>query len=772
MKKQISFFLFGLLLVSLVSCELQDVPTETGNDSFNSLVIPPNFDFKSTHEVDVQILVLDQITSMIEIYDGDPDQGGNLLKKGLTGSDFSYKTNLVLPATVNEIYAVRHSFDGSVRSESIPVSSSNLSYNFGYKNLKSGQTIGYLVSPGTWPDCNSSYDFDVPNNYSGNLNIPSGETWRIDAGNTYTGNLDFQSWGTNYLIVCGTATINSFGDGIGTIVVTSTGTLYVKDNFNPANASNLVNYGTVEFKSGSTWKTVTINGGMIENQGTMSANKIYMTTSDFLNLGSLTLADDLDVNSCDITNAGELNIGDKLLLNGSTNVFENYDAVSVANNSTVYGTINNYNGTMHFNNTLLIAGGASFYNGCKLWANGQLKVVGSLENAGYVLGEGELEINGGSTLTLDEGSLVSVNDLDLNGYIVGSTFSYAKIEVADNTDLAWGTSITGKIDLCDADGINVNNATIGSDVTYCLNEVMSTDCVPGNGISIFDQDNDGVPDSMDEYPTDINRAFNSYYPNANDFSSLAFEDLWPSMGDYDFNDLVVNLQYKTVTNASNQVVDLVGKFKIKAIGATLNNGFGFSFDALPASVSSVTGTQLLGTGISVASNGLEAGHTNKAVVIVCDKINTYAGASLLNTDASGTLVDIPLITVIINFGSPQASIGSEPFNPFIYVSQTRGREVHLINNAPTELVDPNWFGQDNDVSVPANSVYYKTINNYPFALETPVPLDYPTEKTDIVTAHLKFGTWAESSGNQYPDWYDNQPGYRNNNKIKINNINN
>lgn len=58
-----------------------------------------------------------------------------------------------------------------------------------------------------------------------------------------------------------------------------------------------------------------------------------------------------------------------------------------------------------------------------------------------------------------------------------------------------------------------------------------------------DADNDGVPDALDAYPTDGERAFNSFYPNEVDFATYAFEDLWPAYGDYDFNDLVVNFNY-------------------------------------------------------------------------------------------------------------------------------------------------------------------------------------------------------------------------------------
>lgn len=71
-----------------------------------------------------------------------------------------------------------------------------------------------------------------------------------------------------------------------------------------------------------------------------------------------------------------------------------------------------------------------------------------------------------------------------------------------------------------------------------------------------DTDGDGIMDNLDEYPTDPIGAFNSYYPNQVDYSTFAFEDLWPAYGDYDCYDLALKITYQIVTNAGNNVVDL------------------------------------------------------------------------------------------------------------------------------------------------------------------------------------------------------------------------
>lgn len=282
-----------------------------------------------------------------------------------------------------------------------------------------------------------------------------------------------------------------------------------------------------------------------------------------------------------------------------------------------------------------------------------------------------------------------------------------------------------------------------------------------------DTDGDGVPDNLDAYPTDPTRAFNSYYPNEVDFVSAAFEDLWPAYGDYDFNDFVVNLNYKMVTNAQNEMVDVILKYQIMADGASLENGFGIVFDALPATVESVTGCIKLGNAVVIDPKGYEAGHTNQTVIIPIDNINTIMEGGMANTIPNGKYVQTSVTTVTTHFSTPQASIGTPPFNPFIFVDQERGHEVHLKNQPPTEFVDTDYFGTDSDASDPGAGIYYMSATGLPWGIETPVNFNYPIEKADILTAHLKFAAWAQSSGIDFPDWYLDKPGYRNDANIYV-----
>lgn len=263
---------------------------------------------------------------------------------------------------------------------------------------------------------------------------------------------------------------------------------------------------------------------------------------------------------------------------------------------------------------------------------------------------------------------------------------------------------------------------------------------------ILDADSDGVLDVYDEYPTDPLRAYNTYTPSILGLGTLTFEDMWPEKGDYDFNDLMVNFQFKTVMNANDKVVELYGKFIVSHIGGTYKNGFGFQLPFSSSLISSVTGYNLTSNLITLDAKGLETGQ-DKAVVIVFD----VADDNIYST-----------LNIHILFENPvePALVGTPPFNPFIIINGERGREAHLINMTPTSKMNSTYFGTEDDRSDPSQGKYYLTSNRLPWTLNLLESFDYPKEKKSINNAYKNFNTWAESGGTTYSDWYKNNPGYR------------
>ncbi len=313
----------------------------------------------------------------------------------------------------------------------------------------------------------------------------------------------------------------------------------------------------------------------------------------------------------------------------------------------------------------------------------------------------------------------------------------------------------------------------------------SNGCIPLS--TIQDADSDGVADADDAYPNDATRAFNTYFPSENQEGTLGFEDLWPSKGDYDFNDVVVDYRLHTVTNAQNSVVEVFAKIILRASGASYHNGFGFQLDYIePGKITAVSGNSIHANTIyGFEANGLESGQTYANCIVFDDffKVMAWPGSGVgINTDPTAPFVPYVTLNVHLQFTQaagemvPDYMMTPDVYNFYIVADQVRGREIHLADRFPTDKVDVSLLGTFDDDSDTGGDVvsvkYYKTDNNLPWGINIIQGFDYPIEKAPIgkrvptdVEAYLHFIEWASSNGEDYPDWYMNLPGYRNNELI-------
>ena len=282
-----------------------------------------------------------------------------------------------------------------------------------------------------------------------------------------------------------------------------------------------------------------------------------------------------------------------------------------------------------------------------------------------------------------------------------------------------------------------------------------------------DTDKDGVSDVNDAFPNDPTRAYINYFPAEKTYGTLAYEDQWPTTGDYDLNDLVVNYHYKIISNAQNNIVEFYADYVPIAAGATYFNGFGVAFPFSPSTVKTVSGQSLKNNYIKQNSNGTEAGQTN-TVIIPFDShtnlIQNPGNGAILNTDMSKAKMTGDTAHIYMQFVSPisKASFGNAPFNPFAISNQRRNHEVHLPGNLPTDLADKTLLGALQDASNISSNIYYVTKDNHPWALSFLNGFSYPIEGVDISKAYLHFLEWANSGGTIYTDWYSNTgSGYRN-----------
>lgn len=752
--KNLRALLISLLIVSqailFTSCHKNNGNNSTAS-KMDQLKVPANFTWETSREVNLSVAVDDPShsgsLSRIRVFNGDPLASGKILISGSAGYNCPFVSGLRIPSALTQLYLEMTTAAGIIQHSVVNVQD-NIQYTFQpLKNfLKNYSDVNE-------PDCSSGCDVTISG--SGAVSIAGGKTYCVTG--TFTGTIS--SWTSGTLKVCGTATIpfikiNTAGCQI---IVTSGGHLTI-DSLYMSSTTTLTAYQSAHVSVRGFY--MALNSKIINYSNDFIFQAPFVFNGQIQNYGNMVLKGDATLQGTGgmLTNSGYFNPQGYFKVNAP-----------VTNDGVI--EVNNY---LHLNKA---DGSGSVINNCRIIAHANIHVYGAtlLMNNGYMKSDQEVHLfQYTSTVTLQNQSMISGQTFVMERNVLGAGGT-STIKVSSTATLSDVTKkIDGPVELATGNGsftgstssTFTNGATLTS-IANAKNYIPVTTCNP-EGIGSPappDSDGDGVADNLDEFPNDASRAFTNYYPAKNQFGSLAFEDLWPGKGDYDMNDLVLDYNFKLVSNAQNKIVDIYPVFYIRAVGAFLQNGFGFQFDNLsPAVVASVSGYSIKGSYISLGSNGTENGQS-KAVVIVFDNTinltHTIPGA-FVNTQSGVPYVLSDSIKMSIHFSPPQdvSSTGTAPFNPFLIKSQQRGVEIHLPDRVPTSLADQTLFGSSNDNSIPASGRYYKTVNNLPWAINLVQKFDYTWENVQVISGYLKFGAWAESGGSSYPDWYQNLGGYR------------
>ena len=234
--------------------------------------------------------------------------------------------------------------------------------------------------------------------------------------------------------------------------------------------------------------------------------------------------------------------------------------------------------------------------------------------------------------------------------------------------------------------------------------------------------------------------------------TLAFEDLWPSQGDYDMNDVVIRYSTTFTTDKENRILAIKDVFTPLHSGGALKSAFGYQLDIPRTAVKTIK----IGNASSSASTtgGLES-NQSKAVIMLFDDIHhaVAQGAITVEIELNG---DVSMDKVT------RKSL----YNPFICVNSAGfapgalRKEIHLTNYMPTSLADPYPFGRNDDKSSvdkqgnPTGPYYYVTSDLHPFAIDLPIT-DYriPDECVKIDDFYPHFAGWVSSKGEKNKEWY-------------------
>ena len=337
---------------------------------------------------------------------------------------------------------------------------------------------------------------------------------------------------------------------------------------------------------------------------------------------------------------------------------------------------------------------------------------------------------------------------------------FSNLQVGGTTDLDGDGKTNEEDEDMDGDGIidEKDGDVDGDGIPNSEDTDMDGDTILNDADN--DIDGDGVINVLDAYPEDPAGATNSYSPSKLGYGTLAFEDNWPAKGDYDFNDLVVNYNYNLVANKDNKAIRMVLNLTLAAAGGAYKNGFGIELPIDKSRIASVKGHNA--PSFIVDQHGLEVGQSKPVIIVFTNSLGELGGGSVINADINKQSVPVKNYTINVEFSElvPIQELSDAPFNPFIFIGEDRGRECHLRDKTPTDLINTSFLNTDEDNSDSTTGRYFVSADNAPFAINIIHNFRYPKEGTRIDKAYNYFLDWGQSGGTIFKDWYTDASGYR------------
>ena len=135
---------------------------------------------------------------------------------------------------------------------------------------------------------------------------------------------------------------------------------------------------------------------------------------------------------------------------------------------------------------------------------------------------------------------------------------------------------------------------------------------------------------------------------------------------------------------------------------------------------------------------------------------------IIFTDDQDNFLNETTISVVFTQPITTEQLGAAPFNPFLIRNMERSNEIHLPYANTTDLGGniQNFNGINRD---PDGNFISDT--GFPWAISVIHDFKVPKENVRIYNAYNRFNDWATSGGNNFADWYKDNPGNRNSNLL-------
>ena len=739
------------LLIFISSCTKKTELLPSDEDFLGELLTASSsFNWNTSKTIDVRIGVDDSYDGKyfykLEIFDREPHlSGAVLLGAGVAKKGQDLITKVTIPTNLAQLFVQKTTPTGEVSYSILEVKDLN---GIGASKIASAAKLASLNTSGLKKMASTSLVVpSVPNDaleITGSADIttvPASKVYLIKSGEWFSGNIPaLDQSGVNGVVVYVQGKWHhtkpiEIGEN-SKIVVLPGGELNVS-------ALNM-NDGTASFES---------HGDVLLNSLKINANNSFVNigtlkivgavsmvgAAEFINyqkevkvkVGSLTMRD----KDCVVTNDGEIEILTGTFNNGTLN----------ANCYTTVGNMSENNATINIRQDAML----DVTN---------LKALGGVFNLdlGAVL-----DVTRVANFQNEANKPVVINsfspDVFKKAYV---RIKYVRVPSSDVNHLTYAGNLIVVTDEHPFRSENKFTIEANSAVEIFWDRynhppyVARTNCNNG-GIGTIP-----TTPPVDQTPTAIKLGAYSYF----------FEDNWPNIGDFDMNDIVLDVEVVRFQNQENKVVKVVLKNKIRSVGASKRLAAAIQLDnVLASNVKSVvySNTNVVGVTLPLKSTGVEDGQTNAVVTVVDDAHKAFGLTNTSYVSTQNTNV-LPFETdITIEFNTPLASFTQDDLNPFIVsISQiststnpnfiSTRPEVHLVGRKGTDKINRNMIINGQTANGLLSSIDpFKTKENLPFAISVPTSIKYSRETRKITVSYPNFINWVNSGGTSYLDWYTN-----------------
>ena len=779
------FYFIGLILF-LGSCTKMDDLYKGAENQESTLfdgdvVLPEAFNWESSKAVDVHIAVDDNYNGKyfyrVELYDADPKlTSANILGAGVAKLGQDYTDKIMVPTAAKYVYVKTTSPVGIAAISMIEVGNkTTVSLNRAASGTRANKMVATLASSTTGGSgsimmaTTSIPAVTVPADAiaisgSETVSLSPNKNYVIKSGSTFSGSINNENGQGTKLYVEGTW-INANQEiqikENATIYVLSSGTIELKKVSQHSTTGFFKNYGTSKMTDMSVE-----NASLFENDGSLIVdNKISLNGGgSFTNLenGQVTVKDIYAGTSPSVlVNEGTLTVTGNLELQGGAD-FTNQGTTAVRN-------ILSRSGESDFRNTgALTVEIADLSGGSRLYANchtliGSFKVEGAkvFVAEGALLSVGTLSAGGGE-FNLDKSSILAVSGTakftSWTSKIIGTgtTDAVARFKKVELELDGRPIEYSGNLEVACSDHTPNGQWNIYYTITSparIVNYDQSTVVIAATACNAGGNNDAGAgTDPDDQTAPEVSLGTYSY----------AFEDNWPSFGDYDMNDFVVDMEITKFQNTENKVTKVALKSKLRSVGAAKRMAAAIQLDGVPANnVKGVTysNSSIVGTSFSLSSNGTESGQTYAVVPITSDAHKAFGLSEVefvFTKDGKFSPVEL---TITVEFNAPLDNFTYENLNVFIinFMQNKAGRnEVHMAGYKATDKINSSLVKAEvNSGLLSSVNQPFKSKKGYPWAIAIPVSFDYPAEAKNIKDVFPNFKSWAISGGELHQDWYMN-----------------